>query len=660
MTGSQVSSILISLEGQKSAASGGIEIIGARIEGPISLCGSLIKERIVFRDCHFLIDLDEHKSCCAIDIVDSRLYTIEFFGCVIDFIGENHENVNLISINMERANLDGSFLFVNSTSSAAICAIGSNIKGDFNLHGSRINDKFGLVADRIRVGGQVFLRSGFHCDGGIVLRSAQIDSNIDLSNSIIGKESRSSPAVSLEGASIGGFCSFYNSKVSTSGPISIDADSSTIRTWVNVSGTFKSRGGVRFRAAQIGANFNADGGYFRIGKNHMSTPAVDLEAAAISGSVFFRDSALIIGQIKLLGTKIANNLVFDNFRIANPGSVAIRAELSHIGGHVYIRGGQAKMDERHKMRSSSIRGGVNFMAASVGGSFRIYFTRIINADSGEEDSPQRVLFNRIRISGTLSIRRTKFSAPKQGDRPADVRFINAKVYALVDDRESWPEPGCLVLDGFEYERITRQDTINKNVANEKNLTLWEERLAWLCRQKSKHLGKEFRPQPFNQLINVLKRMGHDDDARQIAIQKQKFSRLSRPVIKRLPSYFMEVSCGHGYRPWLALIWMAVLITLGGALFDYTRNHFTPMRNNVTAGENAFNPWLYSADTFIPIINLQQKDRWTPITELSNACESDERRYWALIAWVYRPFHTIFGWFFATLFVAGVSGLIRKD
>ena len=42
------------------------------------------------------------------------------------------------------------------------------------------------------------------------------------------------------------------------------------------------------------------------------------------------------------------------------------------------------------------------------------------------------------------------------------------------------------------------------------------------RQRPSHLGKDFRPQPFEQLIKVLREMGHDADARQIAMLKHSF------------------------------------------------------------------------------------------------------------------------------------------
>jgi len=52
---------------------------------------------------------------------------------------------------------------------------------------------------------------------------------------------------------------------------------------------------------------------------------------------------------------------------------------------------------------------------------------------------------------------------------------------------------------------------------------------------------------------------------------------------------------------------------------------------------------------LPIVNLQQKDYWAPNSERP-------RGHWARR---YLPLHILAGWFFTTLFVVGVTGLIRR-
>ena len=72
----------------------------------------------------------------------------------------------------------------------------------------------------------------------------------------------------------------------------------------------------------------------------------------------------------------------------------------------------------------------------------------------------------------------------------------------------------------------------------------------------------------------------------------------------------------------------------------------------------FDPIVYSVDAFVPIINLHQETYWLP------DANADTRRGYAvhwgdLLRW-YHWVHISLGWLLSFLFVAGLSGLVRKD
>jgi hypothetical protein len=123
---------------------------------------------------------------------------------------------------------------------------------------------------------------------------------------------------------------------------------------------------------------------------------------------------------------------------------------------------------------------------------------------------------------------------------------------------------------------------------------------------------------------------------------------------------MDATCGHGYRPWLAAMWVVLFIGVGFEMFDLDLPDRIPLKESAAAlyrdGKGLpsdypkFQPLIYSADVLLPMVNLQQKDYWAPnITQ--------PRGYRARL---YLPIHIIAGWFFTTLFVVGVTGLIRRD
>ena len=64
----------------------------------------------------------------------------------------------------------------------------------------------------------------------------------------------------------------------------------------------------------------------------------------------------------------------------------------------------------------------------------------------------------------------------------------------------------------------------------------------------------------------------------------------------------------------------------------------------------FEPILYSADVFLPIVNLHQEDFWLPNGK------HDVGWYVLLYMW----FHIAAGWVLTTVFVVGLTGIVKKD
>ncbi len=66
------------------------------------------------------------------------------------------------------------------------------------------------------------------------------------------------------------------------------------------------------------------------------------------------------------------------------------------------------------------------------------------------------------------------------------------------------------------------------------------------------------------------------------------------------------------------------------------------------GYPAFNPYIYSADVLLPIVDFDMQDAWIP----------DEDK--APMVRAYMWLHIALGWFFSLLAVAGFSGLIKPE
>ena len=71
------------------------------------------------------------------------------------------------------------------------------------------------------------------------------------------------------------------------------------------------------------------------------------------------------------------------------------------------------------------------------------------------------------------------------------------------------------------------------------------------------------------------------------------------------------------------------------------------------GYPAFEPWLYSIDTFMPFVDLDQKASY----ELQPRSD-DDLEFWGFEGWFI--FHVLAGWALTGALVAGLTGLVKKD
>ena len=93
------------------------------------------------------------------------------------------------------------------------------------------------------------------------------------------------------------------------------------------------------------------------------------------------------------------------------------------------------------------------------------------------------------------------------------------------------------------------------------------------RQPPGHMAEDFRPQPFEQMINVLRAMGHEEDAKDIAIFKQDRLRPGRTAgtffafrpLKWLMWWLYARLTGYGYRP-ARMFGLLLLLWVGCSLF----------------------------------------------------------------------------------------------
>lgn len=292
-----------------------------------------------------------------------------------------------------------------------------------------------------------------------------------------------------------------------------------------------------------------------------------------------------------------------------------------------------------------------------------------------------------------------------------VDFTCTKVSSLTDEIEFWPEGS--ILDGFVYDRIVgiALDNEGRKIEHTGDLDA-ERRIGWLMKQKPSNISREdWKSQPWEQIITVLRNSGHNAAAAQIAIAKQNQMRKAQQVGQRKPltfhdskfpeqrawldrrwnpiSNFMTVIwhvlygsiSAYGYRPQRIVYLTAALITLSSLAFYTGRSqglmgpsnplihmssdlgHCGPNGFYWTNGVNCpvppeystFQPFLYALDVTLPLVDLHQEADWGPIVSDDNGKTLWGGRVLRWLMWI----DIIAGWFASLMFAAVISRLFEK-
>jgi hypothetical protein len=643
-----------------------LEITGARIVGIVDFRAASVPRPVYFVKCVF---------SDMIDCTGARLQTTSFENCKI---GE---------FRARYAQFDGSLLLRHCQFSGGLDLGSASVARDVDLRGSKLSAQSPINADRLDVGGSIYLRDGFSSEARISLEGAEIASALD---GIRGRfRNDNGSALFLNAAKIGGFCSLSFATIETKSGLALSAEGIQVGSFLAFTRS-KVTGMLMLRDARIGANLNLAG----VTLENSGENALNLERAKVAGDVLLnphelvtksgaeRLASTVVGSIAMFNASIDGSLVIQDaeidgdakgifslyaeglrvgmylnlvrsrfkglvmlrdaqvgrtinlagVKIDNPGMTGLDLERAKVGGDVFIR-----PSERTGLPTEPalITGGIIMSASTIGGSVFIQDGSINN------HKDERLLFNRMNVSGAFL-----FANITCGN--GRLSFANAKVFAFNDEGTIWPKQGSLLLNGFEY-----------NFFSGSAPTGWRSRLEWLRRYKP----DEFNPQPFMTLVAVLRRAGYDRDAKRIAIARHREARryMWRGSPRWLGSMLMGATCGHGYRPWLAAMWAMLFIGIGYVVFDLKPTEVVPLKEpaatqyhsnkmSLPDGYPIFQPLLYSADVLLPIVNLQQKEYWAP-----NATEPQGK-----LARLYLPLHVLAGWFFTTLFVVGVTGLIRRE
>jgi hypothetical protein len=192
---------------------------------------------------------------------------------------------------------------IRCTITGKLSLIDSEIVG-LNLDSSAVN---GIDADRLHCRGSIFLRNEFHSTGSVRFAGAQIGSYLDCTGGLF--ESVGNSVLVCDGAGFGGS--------------------------LRLCEGFHARGEVSLSRTRISGNLICERGHFE----NFGKDALVCERSEISGSAFLRYGFHADGAVLIRGASITGNLECDEATIHNSGGSSLDVSGSKIGGNVFLRDG---------------------------------------------------------------------------------------------------------------------------------------------------------------------------------------------------------------------------------------------------------------------------------------------------------------------------------
>ncbi len=604
--------------------------------------------------------------------------------------GEKRTAVHESGLKVQGAFVDGSIALDGATKVRPLWIQDCTITGEFSFSDAetKVVSLDGTIVSGIR-------GDGVRVDGSLLLRRTIIEGSLQLFGAEI------SGTLSCAG------CIIEGRRWRTQ---RLAADLATVKVRGNVEfrSGFKANGLIQLDDSEIGGTFDCSEGKFFAGfDDTLPEPAGRWERTArralkahrldINGSLYLRDCEAD-GELSFSGARIGGDIDCRNGQFHSAGngdSTALRFTRVEAAGNIYLSAG---FEAKGKVQLNGIiaRGNIDLR----GGTFTVPHSASHDAAApGEAFSEDAVSLVNAKVNGALMM------APIDG-REEPAAFIkgsldlkSAHVQVLLDSPEAWPQDSkvnglrnVIHLDGFTYERFAGNAPVEASV-----------RKTWLKRQPPAHIGHDFKPQPFEQLIKVLKAMGHPEEARRFAIERQGFlirRRLGnwrcgwRGFLGALGALVWALTggllIGHGYRPLRVLFIMGAVGLACGYYFDLAADQgvFAPrdsqvflseqfkdcrpeaqgnwIRCAVIAGKKfaeypEFNPWVYSFNVLLPVVDLQQEKSWVPMQKavsLKLGAQTVTIPGWGTNALVLAEL--VFGWVASLLAVAAFSGLVKTE
>ncbi|MFC3897812.1 hypothetical protein ACFOWZ_40630 [Lentzea rhizosphaerae] len=410
-------------------------------------------------------------------------------------------------------------------------------------------------------------------------------------------------------------------------------------------------------------------------------PALDLHSARIELDVWlsrgFKATASgEVGTVRLMAAEIGGSLNCGGARIRNDKGPAINADSLQVGRDVFLRDGfeaigagpegavnmsVARVAETISVDDATMRNetGPAFVAKGATVRLRMYWGPGFTAEGRSGDGA--VLIPGAHLGGWecdgTTMRNEIGPALVAGTMRVDSDVALGAFTAVGGGNESVIDLNDITISGafsFQPTRLTHltnpQARISLDELTYRGLPVGIGWVEWLELLREGTLG--YAAQPYQHLAAAQRAAGHDREARRILMDQRRdqIRRALNGRAERAWARFTGLVLGYGYQPWRALLGLFVVLVAGGVLAV------------VLGGTGLAQVRAGAAPTACPVIDriAVGLELGTPLisTPARLRCEATNTgagQALTITGWVLR----LMAWAFATLFIAGFTGAVRK-
>ncbi|MFQ5605957.1 MAG: pentapeptide repeat-containing protein, partial [bacterium] len=409
--------------------------------------------------------------------------------------------------------------------------------------------------------------------------------------------------------------------------------------------------------ADIQANFRANKTKFRNDAFFVGTSIAqnaEFDSATFSQKIHF-DKAAIGGNFSAKNALFAyqyGTLYFTKLHVGEDASFdgaqfASQADFqdADIKGRLDFK--YTRFDSNLLLNDASFKNFTfNGMDSTVSRIPRIDLSRtLINRDfTLEKVQVEQLLARHLSVKGQTSLKEVRV-------HKAD--FLLSEFQTLRMSEVRWPKTASqFELAGMSYNHIGYENDVDENpqIADKNGLVGGRVESKFSSEDSLISMVKQsrFSPGTHNTLETYFRNEGNKQYADKIFVAQKRRERQNYQAWISLDwwlSTILWAIAGYGRYPQLALLWSALFVTIGCYFFRDQDGMKLQRPDRHQPDQFKYNPFWYSLDLFVPVIDLKAASIWQPKSE----------------RWFVRHYmrlHSVLGWLLIPIGLAALSGLIK--